>query len=108
MDKNFENLTVDSGINWYIDQLVSQKPEFKDLDQDTIEQIKKDLKDRVESYINTSILKQVPPSKFEELEKVLDTNNATKIQEFFQSNVEDLNQVVAIAMADFKNSYLGV
>ncbi len=71
-------------------------------------ELKKDLKERVESYINVSILKQVPPAKLEELEKVLDINDVSKTQEFFQNNVEDLNQVVAIAMADFRKSYLGV
>ncbi len=101
-----DSLTVEAGIDWYIDQLVSKKDAFEGLDEDALMEVKSDLKERVEAYVNTTILKYVPENKIEELEKILDTNNQEEIHKFFQQNVSNLNEVVALALANFKKSYL--
>jgi hypothetical protein len=77
------------------------------LDSEVIEQIKQDLRPRIESFVNISILKNVPEDKLEEFEKILDTNNPVQIQDFCSKNIPDLNQIVAIALANFRDSYLG-
>jgi len=102
-----ESFNVDMGIDWYIGELIKQKPDFKDLDEEVIEQIKEDLKPRVESYINMSILKNIPESKLEEFEKLLDENEQSKIQEFCNKNIPNMNQVVAMPLISFRDSYIG-
>ena len=108
---DFSNLPADfnieMGIDWYINELIKQKPEFKDLDNEVIEQIKKDLRPRVESYINMSIVKNIPENKLEEFETVLDTNDQNKIQEFCNKYIPDINQVIAMALISFRDSYIG-
>lgn len=108
---DFSNLpsdfNIEMGIDWYINELIKQKPEYKELDNEVLEQIKKDLKPRVENYINTSILTNIPENKLEEFENILDTNDQIKIQEFLNQNVPDLNQVIAMALIGFRDSYIG-
>jgi len=77
------------------------------LDEEVIDQIKKDLRPRIESFVNVSILKNIPEDKLEEFEKMLDTTDPVRIQEFCSKNIPDLNQIVAVALADFRDSYLG-
>lgn len=101
------DFNVDMGLDWYLNELVKQKPDFNDLDSEVIEQIKQDLRPRIESFVNISILKNVPEDKLEEFEKILDTNNPVQIQDFCSKNIPDLNQIVAIALANFRDSYLG-
>ena len=102
------DFNVDMGLDWYINELIKQKAEFNELETDVVEQIKKDLHPRIESFINLAILKNVPENKLEEFEKVLDTNDQNKIQEFCTKHIPDLNQIVAIALVNFRDSYLGV
>jgi hypothetical protein len=88
--------------------LIKQKPEFKDLNNESLSAIKEDLKSRAENYINISILKTIPESKLEEFEKLLDENDANQIQAFCSQNIPDLNQIVAMALMNFRDSYLNI
>jgi len=54
-----------------------------------------------------SILKNIPESKLEEFEKLLDENEQSKIQEFCNKNIPNMNQVVAMALISFRDSYIG-
>jgi len=54
-----------------------------------------------------SILKNIPESKLEEFENLLDENDQIKIQAFCSKNISDLNQVVAMALINFRDSYTG-
>jgi hypothetical protein len=108
---NFDNLpndfNVDMGIDWYIDEIVKQKPDFNDLDEEVLDQIKKDLKPRVESHINIEILKNIPQNKLEEFEKIVNSNNQEEIQAFCNENIPDLKDVIAMALISFRDSYMG-
>ncbi|MFA5230179.1 MAG: DUF5663 domain-containing protein [Candidatus Paceibacterota bacterium] len=88
--------------------MIKQKSEFNNLDDESIIAIKDDLKSRAENYINISILKNIPESKLDEFEKLLDENDAGKIQSFCAENIPDLNQVTAMALINFRDSYLNI
>ncbi len=102
------DFNIEMGIDWYVDELIKQKPEFNNLDSESLLAVKDDLKSRAENYINISILKNVPESKLDEFEKLLDANDASQIQSFCSQNIPDLNQVVAMALINFRDSYLNI
>ncbi len=100
------DFNVDMGLDWYVNELVKQKTDFNDLDSEVLDQIKKDLKPRIESFVNISILKNVPEEKLEAFEKILEGNDPIQIQDFCSKNIPDLNQIIAVALADFRDSYI--
>ena len=102
------DFNIEMGLDWYVDELIKQKPEFNNLDGESLSAVKEDLKSRAENYINIAILKNVPESKLDEFEKLLDNNDANQIQAFCSQTIPDLNQVVAMALINFRDSYLNI
>ena len=90
----------------FIDELVNAKG-LTNLEPEVLEQLKKDLADRLEDRINAVILEKIPPEKLEEFEKLLDTAADQEMQEYCQQNIPDLDQAIAGALLEFKNTYLG-
>ncbi|MDD3156387.1 MAG: DUF5663 domain-containing protein [Candidatus Pacebacteria bacterium] len=86
---------------------MKQKPDFNDLDEEVLDQIKKDLKPRIENHINMAILKNIPQNKLEDFEKIVDSNDQEKIQAFCNENIPDLKEVIAMALISFRDSYMG-
>lgn len=92
-------------ITLFVDRLVEEK-KIENLDLEVLDQIKADLSDRVEDRINASILEHLPPDKLDDFNKLLDSEDAEKIQLFCQENVKDLDNVIAKELLDFRSSYL--
>lgn len=97
--------TSSEATNIFIDRLVEEK-KFENLDSEVVKQIKIDLADRVEDRINASILEHMPSDKLEDFNKLLDSEDAEKIQLFCQENIQDLDNVIARELLDFRSSYL--
>jgi hypothetical protein len=92
-------------VTIFVDRLVEEK-KFENLDLEVLDQIKADLNDRVEDRINAVILEHMPPDKLEDFNKLLDSEDAEKIQLFCQENVKNLDNVIAKGLLDFRSSYL--
>lgn len=94
-------------IDQFVERLVEEKG-FSNLETDVLEQIKKDLKGRVEDRINASILEHLPPSQLEEFEKLLDNASQQEIQAFCERHIPDLPAIIANAFMGFRQLYLNI
>ena len=90
----------------FIDELVEAKG-LKEFTPEILEQMKKDLADRLETRVNAVILEKMPPEKLGEFEGLLDTAEDEEMQEYCKQNIPDLEQAIAVALLEFKKTYLG-
>lgn len=96
-----QSLSIDDFVN----RLVNEKG-FDEVEDEVRDQIKTDLRDRVEDRINATILQNLPPEKLEEMDKLLENGGPQEIQSFCRENIENLDEVIAQALVDFRNTYL--
>ena len=92
-------------ITEFIRRLVEEK-NFENIDSEIVTQIRADLTERVEDRINATILENMPKEKLEEFNAFLDSTNSEEIQAFCQSNIVNLDEVIAETLVDFRNTYL--
>jgi ATP phosphoribosyltransferase len=104
-NKQKNKIGQSEAINHFIDRLIQEKA-LENIDAETMEQIRKDLADRIEDRINASILAKMPTEKLEEFDKILDSNDEEKIQSFCQANIPELNELIAGELMNFRNIYL--
>ncbi len=89
----------------FVSEMVKEK-NFENLEPDVLEQVKKDLQDRVEDHINAAILSNIPEDKLEEFEKLLDLENDVRLQEFVSQTVPNLDVLVASELLNFRSLYV--
>lgn len=94
-------------LDLFVEKLVAEK-KFPELDAEVLTQIKADVKVRAEQHINGAIFAALPPEKVEEFDKLLNTATEEEIQKFCSENIGDVTEVTALALINFRNSYLGV
>jgi len=91
----------------FVDKLVEEKG-LDGLEKEVLDQIKVDLKDRIEDIINAKIVEKLPPEKLEEFEKLLDQNTSPQAtQKYVKDNIPDLEEVLARVFLNFRQTYLG-
>lgn len=91
----------------FADKLVGEK-NFQGVVVEVMEQIKKDVYDRVEKRVNAFIMSALSPKKLEEFDKLLETATEEQVQEFCTSNIPNLEEKVAQQLLEFRQSYLGI
>lgn len=106
MTNNTKNSNVDEMIDQFINQLVIEAEMNKGLEEDVFNQLKKDLRERLENRINAAILSQIPENKLEEFEKLLDEDNKNATQAFCSENVPNLTELIASEFLGFRNRYI--
>lgn len=99
------NQTVPEAINVFIQRLIEEK-KFENQDAEVLAQIKNDLTERVEDRINATILENMPPGKLMDFDQIMDSEDMEKIQAFCQANIPDLENIIAQALVEFRNTYL--
>jgi len=92
-------------IEEFVSKLIEDKG-FDEKDPEVIDQMKKDLLDRVENRINAMILSNINSEKLSDFEKVLDESEE-EIQNFVIKEIPDIDEKVAAELLTFKNIYLG-
>ena len=92
----------------YVDWLVEQKSDLKDVDPEVLTQLKKDLTQRLEDQINAMILASLPTEQLPNFEQLLDTGTSEQVQEFCNLQIPDLAERIAAILTKFKLSFLGV
>lgn len=102
---NSNSSPVDAMLDEFVDRLIKEK-NFPDLAPEVLEQIKKDLRERVDDRINVGIVKYVPPDKLADFEKLLDNGTDAEVQTFLAGAIPDFNEVVAKELLDFRTTYL--
>lgn len=91
----------------YVDKLVAEK-DLSNLDKEVLNQMKKDLYERLEDRVNAVILEKMPPEKLEEWNQMLDNSSDEEMQQFCLDNVPDMEQAIANELLSFRNTYLNL
>ena len=97
--------TTSPSIETFVDRLIEEKG-LNGLDAEVLEQVKKDLSDRIEDRINAAVLAHLPSDKAPEFSKILETADAGTIQAFIVASVPNINDVVGEALTAFRTTYL--
>ena len=92
-------------IELFINRLVEEK-KFKDLTPEVTDQIKEDLRKRVEDRVNAAILNNLPEDKLAEFEKLVEKGDLEEVQTFCSKNIPELDQVIAAALLEFRKIYI--
>lgn len=106
MQETNQNLNAQQQLQSFVANLVAEK-NFE-VEPEVLEQIKEDVYDRAEDIINATIMANTPPEKLEELDKLLDSGNQQDIENFTNEQIPNLQELVAQALANFRNTYLGL
>lgn len=93
-------------LNLYVDKLIEEKG-LSDFEEDILDDIRADLHAQVEDRINAVILSKLPPEQLGAFEKVLDSGDSDKMQEFCKRHIPDVQQVIAEELLAFRATYLG-
>ena len=94
-------------INDFVDRLIEEKG-VADMDLAVLAEFKKDLRERVNERINAAIVEHMPSHLLPEFETMLDDNvEPAVMQAYIQKHILNLPEVLAAALLDFKNAYLG-
>lgn len=105
MNKKGDQKSLD--FDDFINRLVEEKG-LENLETESLSEVKKDLKVRLERNVNAAILRALPKEKLEEFEKLLDSASEKEVQSFCETNVPDLGQMVARELLSFRETYLGI
>ncbi len=90
----------------FVDEIVKEK-DFKDLDPEVREEVKKDLIDEAERRLSVAIVGWLPPDDLPAYGDVLDTDDEAKIQSFISERIPDLAERMAQELLAFRATYLG-
>ena len=91
-------------IEAFVEKLLKEKG-MTGLSPEVMAQLKSDLHERAENLINAEILAVMPKDALTKFEKVLDTEDAEKIEAFCKEHVENLEEVVAGALLKLQRIY---
>lgn len=100
-----KNKNVDLGD--YVERLMLEKKFPENLDKELLDQMKKDLTERVEDRINTVIISNLSEKDLEEFNYILDSNQKdADVQEFLEKSIPNLAQLIATELIVFRQTYL--
>ncbi len=96
-----------NSLDTFIDQLIEEKG-FPDLSDDVRVEIKKDLLERVDSFISAKLIAALSDDDVASFEKLLQEGKSQdELQQFIQAHVQDPTTLVTQALTEFKGVYLG-
>lgn len=92
-------------LEQFVDKLIQDK-KMDSLEPEVLVEVRNDLLRMAEDKINAYLIKALPKTKIEEFNTVLDSDEEDKIKSFLNSNIPDMDVVIARALVDFKSQYL--
>ncbi len=93
-------------LETFVEKLISEKAEFKDLEPEILEQVKADLLGRIEDRIKAAIVSNIPEDLLPEFEKIAESGTDEEVQSFCEKTIPNLPQIIASELVVFKQSYL--
>ena len=94
-------------ISTFVDGLLEAK-NLSDLDEQVLEQMKKDLETRVVNRINAVIATNIPEDSRQEFEKLIDSNASDEeVSKFCADKIPNLADLIAKDMVHFRSVYVG-
>lgn len=97
--------SVDVVLDQFVDRLIKER-NVGNLAPEVLEQMKKDLRERVDDRINVATVQYVPAEKLADFEKLLDNGTDAEVQTFLASAIPNFNEVIAKELLDFRATYL--
>lgn len=91
----------------FVDWVIEQKPELRDTDPAVKRELHDQLLERVEQLINMALLANMPKEELPAFEKLLDEGSQPQIEEFVETRVPNMKEIVAKVLVDFQEQYLG-
>lgn len=92
----------------FASNLLAEKS-LNNIDNETIEQMRSDLVDRLEQVTNRTVIENLPMEKLPEFEKMIDDEAQTEeIQDFIAQNIPNLGPKLTEAYFNFRKLYLGL
>jgi hypothetical protein len=102
---NTNSSAVETMLNQFVGSLIKER-NMPNVAPEVLDQMKKDLRERVDDRINVGIVKYVPAEKLADFEKLLDSGTDEEVQSFLAANIPDFNEVIAKELLDFRTTYL--
>lgn len=99
-----ENATNDT-LEQFVSGLISAKG-LDALDEETLADLRTDLHERIERRINMVLIEKLNPEKLDEAEKIVESGDQATIHKFFETNIQDADQIVAAELLNFRDRYL--
>ncbi len=96
---------MEYSLEAFIDTLLIEKG-TDGLSEEVKAQLRTDLMDRVENYINAELVAAIPPDSFGRLESVIDGGKDEEIQSFFQEQIPNLDEMIANNLIAFRGLYI--
>jgi len=94
-------------INTFVDELIEAK-NLVGIDGQVLDQMKKDLLDRVENRINAVIATNMPESAQDEFEKLVDSDSSDEeVTKFCSEKIPNLTELISADLVQFRSVYLG-
>jgi hypothetical protein len=101
------NMGASDPIGQFVSRLVEEKG-LMNLEAEVLDQVKKDLYDRVERRINAAVVENIPPEKIEYFEKLAERGDSGEIQSFAKRNIPGLDGIIAKELVGFRDTYLNL
>jgi len=106
MSNNTQNVMADEMISIFISKLIVEAEMDKNLEEETVVGLKKDLQERLENRIKAMILSQISNDKLDEFEKLIDSGDETATQKFCNENIANFPELIAAEFLNFRNRYI--
>ncbi len=90
----------------FVNKLLEEKG-LTNLDPDILAEAKKDILEKAEDKIKATIFENMPEDKLDEFNSLMEANNEKNLQDFIKENISNIEELIAQALLDFKNTYLG-
>ena len=95
-------------LSLFIEQMFrDNQMETDKIPPEVAEQMKSDMRERLDDRINLAILDAMPPEKVEEFDRLMASASDQELQTFCQKNIPQYEAVLANAMVNFRQIYLG-
>lgn len=107
IDTLLDGKTDDEMLDMFVDQLIKDK-NLSISDPDVLAELKKDLRERLINIINQNIIDNLPDSKLNELDQLLDSENVTAdaINQIVEDSAINIADIVEKTMLAFRDVYL--
>jgi hypothetical protein len=107
MDQTANRIVIAADVRGFLEDLLTTA-NIGELDEEMHEDLVQELYQRLDNYLTTTIMNNLPP---EHMEAFIGMNEAKKpqaeIQQFLSDNMPNVDQVFADAFVQFREMYLG-
>ena len=93
-------------LEQFVDKMIAEK-KMDLLEPAVLAEVKQDLLRMAEDKINSYIIEALPKDKIDDFTEVLEGNDPEEIQTFLRDVLDDLDEIVARALIDFRRAYIG-